>query len=86
MSWSSPHDEEQMGEQVTAQHLSVTLGVTVIDVLVFDDDFVTVLVIAGESHHGIFAALDLPTIGVGWGHRYLEQDRELFDAVPLVTA
>jgi hypothetical protein len=43
-------------------------------------------VFADESHHGVFAALDLPTIGVGWGHRYLEQDRELFDAVPLVTA
>ena len=43
-------------------------------------------VFATESHHGAFAALGLPTIGVGWGHRYLEQDRELFDAVPLVTA
>jgi hypothetical protein len=43
-------------------------------------------VFASESHHGIFAALDLPTVGVGWGHRSLEQDRELFDAVPLVTA
>ena len=41
---------------------------------------------ASESHHAVFAALDLPTVGVGWGHRYLEQDRELFDAVPLVTA
>jgi hypothetical protein len=43
-------------------------------------------VFADESHHGIFAGLDLPTVGVGWGHRTLEQDRELFDAVPLVTA
>ncbi len=43
-------------------------------------------VFADESHHGIFAALDLPTVGVGWGHRFIEQDRELFDAVPLVTA
>ena len=43
-------------------------------------------VFADESHHGIFAALDLPTVGVGWGHRTLEEDRELFDAVPLVTA
>jgi hypothetical protein len=147
----SPHDEEQMGDAVTAQLLSVELGAVVIDVVVFDDDFVTVHVLArgeitaaatappngaeimgemagdpgsvpgagstaaataaalvaavgrgdatklhdalvadyifaSESHHAIFAALDLPTIGVGWGHRYLEQDRELFDAVPLVTA
>jgi len=43
-------------------------------------------IFASESHHGVFAALGLPTIGVGWGHRYLEQDRELFDAVPLQTA
>jgi hypothetical protein len=43
-------------------------------------------VFADESHHGVFAALDLPTVGVGWGHRNLEQDRQLFDAVPLVTA
>ncbi|WP_426573027.1 hypothetical protein [Aquihabitans sp. McL0605] len=43
-------------------------------------------VFASESHHAVFAALGLPTLGVGWGHRYLEQDRELFDAVPLVTA
>jgi hypothetical protein len=43
-------------------------------------------VFAEESHHAIYAALDLPTVGVGWGHRTLEQDRQLFDAVPLVTA
>ena len=43
-------------------------------------------VFAEESHHGIFAALGLPTIGVGWGHRYIDEDRQLFDAVPLVTA
>lgn len=43
-------------------------------------------VFADESHHGIFAGLDLPTIGVGWGHRTIEADRQLFDAVPLVTA
>lgn len=43
-------------------------------------------VFAEESHHGVFAALGLPTVGVGWGHQYLEQDRPLFDAVPLVTA
>lgn len=144
----SPHDEEQMGEQITAQQLSAALGATTVDVIVFDDDFATITVIKGgavaastvappngaaimgemsgeeapepadpaatsvalvaavgrgdadavktaleadnvfasESHHGVFAALGLPTIGVGWGHRYLEQDRELFDAVPLVTA
>jgi hypothetical protein len=146
----SPHDEERMGEQVTAQQLSAALGATTVDVVVFDDDFATIHVItdgavraaatappggaeimgemgdpgavpgagssaaenaaslvaavgrgdaaavqhaleadnvfASESHHGVFAALDLPTIGVGWGHRSLEQDRELFDAVPLVTA
>ncbi|WP_421119948.1 hypothetical protein ACE2AJ_00890 [Aquihabitans daechungensis] len=145
----SPHDEEQMGGQVTAQQLSVSLGATTVEVVVFDEDFATIHVVAdgevtaaatappngaeimgemsgegapgshltsaetaaalvsavgrgdaakvqealeadnefaSESHHGVFAALDLPTIGVGWGHRYLEQDRELFDAVPLVTA
>ena len=145
----SPHDEEQMGEQITAQHLSTALGAITIDVVVFDEDFATIHVVsagevtaaatappsgaeimgemsgegapgshlssaetaaalvaavgrgdaarvkealeadnifASESHHGIVAALALPTIGVGWGHRYLEQDRELFDAVPLVTA
>ena len=145
----SPHDEEQMGDQITAQHLSTALGAIAIDVVVFDEDFVTIHVVAegqvaaaatappngaeimgemsgedapgshlspgdaaaalvaavgrgdavavkhaleadnvfaSESHHRIFAALALPTIGVGWGHRYLEQDRELFDAVPLVTA
>jgi len=43
-------------------------------------------VFADESHHGVFAALDLPTVGVGWGHQTIEQDRQLFDAVPLVTA
>jgi hypothetical protein len=43
-------------------------------------------VFASESHHGVFKALGLPTLGVGWGHRYVEQDRALFDAVPLVTA
>ena len=36
--------------------------------------------------NGVFSALGLPTLGVGWGHRYVEQDRALFDAVPLVTA
>ncbi|HWJ60569.1 MAG TPA: hypothetical protein VNS19_01250 [Acidimicrobiales bacterium] len=147
----SPHDEEQMGAKVTAQQLSAALGATTVDVIVFDDDFVQIHVLAGgepaasavappngaaimgemmgdaggeapepadasataaalvaavgrgdaaavehalladnifasESHHGVFAALGLPTIGVGWGHRYLEQDRELFDAVPLQTA
>jgi hypothetical protein len=145
----SPHDEEQMGARVTAEQLSSALGATVVDVVVFDEDFVAIHVVQGgqvaaattappngaeimaemggepapgahlsraesaaalvaavgrgdidrlktaleadnvfasESHHGIFAALDLPTVGVGWGHRYLEQDRELFDAVPLVTA
>lgn len=145
----SPHDEEQMGARVTAERLSGELGATAIDVVVFDEDFLVLHVLAAgqvsaattappngaqimgemsgeaapgahlsradaaaalvaavgrgdltavqaaleadnvfatESHHGIFAALGLPTIGVGWGHRYLEQDRELFDAVPLVTA
>ena len=145
----SPHDEEQMGGRVTADRLSSALEAVTIDVVVFDEDFVTIHVVAAgtvaaaatappngaeimaemsgeaapgshlaaaeraaalvaavgrgevaavqaaleadnvfatESHHGIFAALGLPTIGVGWGHRYLEQDRELFDAVPLVTA
>lgn len=43
-------------------------------------------VFADESHHAIFEALDLPTVGVGWGHRTIELDRPLFDAVPLVTA
>lgn len=43
-------------------------------------------VFADESHHGIFEGLGLPTVGVGWGHRTIEQDRELYDAVPLVTA
>ena len=43
-------------------------------------------VFASESHHGVFAALGLPTLGVGWGHRYVERDRVLFDAVPMVTA
>ena len=43
-------------------------------------------VFASESHHSVFAALDLPTLGVGWGHRYLEQDRELFEVVPLTEA
>ncbi|MCU1371689.1 MAG: hypothetical protein JWO77_2883 [Ilumatobacteraceae bacterium] len=147
----SPYDEEQMGAQVTAQQVAAALGATTVDVIVLDEDFVQIHVVAGgevvasavappngaaimgemmgdaggeapepadpaataaalvaavgrgdaaavehalradnvfasESHHGVFAALGLPTIGVGWGHRYLEQDRELFDAVPLVTA
>lgn len=143
----SPHDEEAMGENVSARHLSSTLSLTVVDVTVFDEDFVRIDVLtegevrvsavappsgaeivaemtglgevdteaggvaaelveavgrgdaqevhealvadnvfASESHHAIFAALALPTIGVGWGHRYIEQDRELFDVVPLVTA
>jgi hypothetical protein len=43
-------------------------------------------VFAEESHHGVFAGLELPTVGVGWGHRTIEADRELFDSVPLVTA
>lgn len=146
----SPHDEGAgMGAAITSSTLSDVLDTAVVDVVVFDDDFVTITVVvdgevvatavappngaeimgemmdgdapgsgftpaetaaalvaavgrgdaaavktaleadnvfASESHHGVFAALGLPTIGVGWGHRYLEQDRELFDAVPLVTA
>lgn len=43
-------------------------------------------VFATESHHDVFTALGLPTLGVGWGHRYLAQDQELFEQVPLVEA
>lgn len=43
-------------------------------------------VFATASHKGVFAALALPTLGVGWGYGYVTRDRDLFQAVALVEA
>ena len=151
-----PHDDgEGLGTGTTATQLSAALGVPVIDAVVFDDDFLQLLVLvdgavavravapptgaeilsemagdvgelpeddigsgltsaeeaaalvaaigrgdiaqltaaldannvfATQSHHGVFAALGLPTIASGWGYRYIVKDRDLFQGVALEEA